>query len=348
MKPKVLVTGGTGFIGSHTAVELLGNGYEVIIADNLSNSRIEVLDGIEKISGIRPFFENFDLCNLEDLRNCCSKHLDIKSIIHFAARKAVGESVELPLEYYENNLVSLLNILRVMREFTIPSLVFSSSCTVYGQPDSLPVTENSAVKPANSPYGNTKQISEEIIRDTLLARPELKAISLRYFNPVGAHASALIGELPLGTPFNLVPYITQTVIGLREELKVYGNDYDTPDGTGIRDYIDVTDLARAHVVAIERLMNGANKKSYEVFNLGTGSGLSVLEVVHAFERATGKKLSTGYIHDVLEISPWYMQIQIWQIRNLAGKPGSRLKRPFFRHGTGRRQFVIKQITDRNG
>jgi UDP-glucose 4-epimerase len=290
MNKKILVTGGTGFIGSHTVVELIGSGYEVIIVDNLCNSRIEVLDGIEKITGKRPHFENFDLCDLQKLSDCCRKYSGIESIIHFAALKAVGESVEKPLEYYANNLVSLLNILRVMREESIPNMVFSSSCTVYGEPDKLPVTESSPVKPASSPYGNTKQIAEEIIRDTLAVTPGLRAISLRYFNPVGAHKSALIGELPLGTPMNLVPYITQTAIGIREELRVFGNDYDTPDGTGIRDYIDVGDLARAHVVAIERLASGKNKKGYEVFNLGTGRGLSVLEIINTFEKATGVKV----------------------------------------------------------
>ncbi|HJZ39152.1 MAG TPA: UDP-glucose 4-epimerase GalE [Bacteroidales bacterium] len=290
MNKKVLVTGGTGYIGSHTAVELILNGYDVIIADNLSNSRIEVLDGIEKITGRKPSFENFDLCDLQKLRDCCRKYPGIESIIHFAALKAVGESVEKPLEYYGNNLVSMINILQVMRESGIPNLVFSSSCTVYGQPDKLPVTESSPIKPANSPYGNTKQIAEEIIRDTLAATPGLKAISLRYFNPIGAHTSALIGELPIGTPMNLVPYVTQAVIGIREELHVFGNDYDTPDGTGIRDYIYVVDLARAHVVAIERLAAGQNKDAYEVFNLGTGTGLSVLEIIRTFEVATGQKV----------------------------------------------------------
>lgn len=253
---KILVTGGTGFIGSHTAVELLASGYEVVIIDNLSNSHIGVLDGIEKISGRRPGFENFDLCDLPKLRSFCRANPGIDAIIHFAAMKAVGESVEKPLEYYGNNLISLLNVLQVMCDFAIPCLVFSSSCTVYGAPDALPVTELSAVKPAGSPYGNTKQVSEEIIRDTIAAAAGLKAISLRYFNPIGAHASACIGELPLGTPMNLVPYITQTAIGLREELRIFGADYDTPDGTGIRDYIHVVDLARAHVVAIARLLKG--------------------------------------------------------------------------------------------
>jgi UDP-glucose 4-epimerase len=290
MQKRILVTGGTGFIGSHTVVELMNSGYEAIIVDNLYNSRISVLDGIEGITGKRPAFENFDLREYDKLQACCVKFPGIEAIIHFAALKAVGESVEKPLDYYGNNLVSMINILRAMTEFNIPSLVFSSSCTVYGQPDSLPVTENSPIKPANSPYGNTKQISEEIIRDTIAAHPAMKAISLRYFNPVGAHPSSLIGELPLGTPQNLVPYITQTAIGIRDVLRVFGNDYDTPDGTGIRDYIYVVDLAKAHVVAINRLVDDKNKKPYEVFNLGTGKGLSVLEVIHSFEKATGQKV----------------------------------------------------------
>jgi UDP-glucose 4-epimerase len=294
MQKRILVTGGTGFIGSHTVVELMNSGYEAIIIDNLYNSRISVLDGIEGITGKRPAFENFDLREFDKLQACCRKYQGIEAIIHFAALKAVGESVEKPLEYYGNNLVSMINILRIMNEFKIPSLVFSSSCTVYGQPDALPVTEHSPIKPANSPYGNTKQISEEIIRDTIVANSAMKAISLRYFNPVGAHPSSLIGELPLGTPQNLVPYITQTAIGLRDVLRVFGNDYDTPDGTGIRDYIYVVDLAKAHVVAINRLVESKNKKPYEVFNLGTGMGLSVLEVIHSFEKATGQKVNYAF------------------------------------------------------
>lgn len=290
MATKILVTGGTGYIGSHTVVELLESGYDPVIIDNLSNSQISVLDGIEKITGKKPAFESFDLCNLERLRTFCRANSDLGAIIHFAAYKAVGESVEKPLEYYSNNLTSLMNLLFVMREFNIANLVFSSSCTVYGQPDSLPVTEKSAIKPANSPYGNTKQISEEIIRDTIAATPGLQSISLRYFNPIGAHPSALIGELPLGIPQNLVPYLTQTVIGLRPELRVFGNDYDTPDGTGIRDYIYVVDLARAHVSAIRRLLEKKNKKNFEVFNLGTGKGCSVMEIINTFEKATGQKV----------------------------------------------------------
>lgn len=291
MSSKILVTGGTGYIGSHTVVELMEAGYEAVIVDNLANSRLSVLDGIEGITGRRPEFENFDLCDLARLREFCTRNKDIRAIIHFAAHKAVGESVEKPLEYYSNNLISLMNLLFVMRELKIPNLVFSSSCTVYGQPDKLPVTEDSPVKPANSPYGNTKQISEEIIRDTLAATPGLQAISLRYFNPVGAHPTALIGELPLGVPLNLVPYLTQTVIGLRPELRVFGNDYDTPDGTGIRDYINVVDLSRAHVQAIKRLIGNKNEKGFETFNLGTGKGVSVMEIINAFEKATGLKVN---------------------------------------------------------
>jgi UDP-glucose 4-epimerase len=288
---KILVTGGVGYIGSHTVVELIQNGYEPVIVDNLSNSRIEVLDGIEKIAGVRPAFHKFDLRGLEELRNFFRDNTGIKAVVHFAALKAVGESVEKPLEYYSNNLISLINLLQVMREFDIANLVFSSSCTVYGQPDTLPVTEDSPVKPAVSPYGNTKQISEEIIRDTVASSSSIKAISLRYFNPIGAHPSALIGELPSGTPLNLVPFLTQTVIGIRDHLRVWGDDYDTPDGSGIRDYINVVDLAKAHVKAIERLAESKNKKPYEVFNLGTGRGLSVFEIIRGFEKATEQKVN---------------------------------------------------------
>ena len=291
MKPIILVTGGTGYIGSHTAVELIRDGYQVVIVDNLSNSRLEVLDGIESITGVRPHFENFDLCDLDRLRQCCKKYPGMQAIIHFAALKAVGESVEKPLDYYHNNFESLINLLRIMGEFAIPNLVFSSSCTVYGQPDKLPVTEDSPIKNASSPYGNTKQVSEEIIQDAIQANATIKAISLRYFNPVGAHPSARIGELPLGVPLNLVPYLTQTVIGKRPELRVFGNDYETPDGTGIRDYIYVVDLAKAHVMAIKRLMEKRNISPYEVFNLGTGKGYSVMEIIRAFEKATGEKVN---------------------------------------------------------
>jgi UDP-glucose 4-epimerase len=288
---KILVTGGTGYIGSHTVVELIEAGYKVIIVDNLSNSKIEVIDNIQKIAGTKPEFENFDLCDKEKVFNLFKTHSDIKAIIHFAAYKAVGESMEKPLDYYQNNLVSLMNLLKAMEKFNQPGLVFSSSCTVYGQPDILPVTEKAPIKTAESPYGNTKQISEEIIRDSLYANKKLKAISLRYFNPIGAHKSALIGELPLGIPLNLVPYVTQTVAGIRNKLKVYGSDYNTPDGTAIRDYINVTDLAKAHVVAVKRLLENKSKAAFEVFNLGTGKGFTVLEIIKTFEKATGKKVN---------------------------------------------------------
>jgi UDP-glucose 4-epimerase len=290
MKELILVTGGTGYIGSHTAVELMDAGYEVLIVDNLSNSRIEVLDGIEKITGRKPHFEKLDLCSWKELKDCLSRYPGIRAIIHFAARKSVPESVEKPLIYYENNLLSLINLLNAMKQNGIKHFVFSSSCTVYGQPDRLPVTESSPIREANSPYGNTKQISEEIIRDTVAAGEPIEAISLRYFNPIGAHPSAHIGELPLGIPDNLVPFITQTAIGIREELRVFGDDYNTPDGSAIRDYINVVDLSRAHVLAIDRLLEGKNDDKLEVFNLGTGKGLSVLEIIHAFEKANGVKL----------------------------------------------------------
>lgn len=290
MAHKILVTGGTGYIGSHTVVELQEAGFEVTIIDNLSNSNIEVLDNIEKITGIKPEFENFDLSDFPKTEDFFRRNTDIDAIIHFAASKAVGESVEKPLLYYRNNLVSLMNLLDCQLKFDVPNIVFSSSCTVYGQPEKLPVTEQTPRKDAESPYGNTKRVNEDILHDAIHAHPELKGIALRYFNPVGAHPSALIGELPLGVPQNLVPFITQTAAGLREELRVFGNDYNTPDGSAIRDYINVVDLAKAHVVAIERLLKSQNKTAYEVFNLGTGKGLSVLEIVESFERATGEKL----------------------------------------------------------
>lgn len=292
---QILVTGGTGYIGSHTTVELQNAGFEVVIVDNFSNSGIEVLDGIEKISGIRPAFEEFDLIDKEKVDAFFEKYPNIEAIIHFAAFKAVGESVAKPIKYYRNNLTSLVNILDAMDRYGVPGMVFSSSCTVYGQPDQLPVTENAPVVKANSPYGNTKQISEEIIQDTLLACPELKTIALRYFNPVGAHPTALIGELPLGVPQNLVPFITQTAAGLRKQLSVFGSDYNTPDGTAIRDYIHVVDLAKAHVVAVKRLVEAKNKKQFEIFNLGTGNGLSVLDIVKTFERVTGQKLNYALV-----------------------------------------------------
>jgi len=287
---KILVTGGVGYIGSHTVVELQKTGHEVIIVDNLSNSKIEVLDQIEKISGIKPECEIFDLEDRTKTKDFFKRHADIEGIIHFAAYKAVGESVDFPLKYYRNNLVSLINILENMKEFGVENLVFSSSCTVYGQPDELPVTENAPIKVAMSPYGNTKQISEEIIRDTL-RNGGLKAIALRYFNPIGAHESALIGELPLGVPSNLMPFITQTAIGIRKQLSVFGDDYNTPDGTAIRDYIHVVDLADAHVIAVERMVNNKGKKDFEMFNLGTGNGFSVLEVINSFEKTSQTKLN---------------------------------------------------------
>lgn len=291
MGKKVLVTGGTGYIGSHTCVELINAGYDVVIIDNLYNSERSVLDGIEKITGKRPAFAEFDLCDINKLEAFFTGEHKPDAIIHFAAYKAVGESVKKPLEYYRNNLVSLINIMEMMDRYGIPSLVFSSSCTVYGQPDMLPVTEAAPVKPALSPYGSTKQVGEEIIRSTMAAKPMLKAISLRYFNPIGAHPSALIGELPRGVPENLVPFITQTAIGLRSELKVFGNDYNTPDGSCVRDYLHVVDLAKAHVTALDRLVSSKNRKNYEVFNLGTGKGVSVLEAIRSFEKVSGVKLN---------------------------------------------------------
>jgi UDP-glucose 4-epimerase len=290
MKHKIIVTGGTGYIGSHTAVELINEGFEVILIDNLHNSEAGVADRIAEITGINPQLEVFDLCRRKKVRSFFRKNSGISAIIHFAAYKAVSESVDKPLEYYRNNLVSLMNLLDAMKEFSVPSIVFSSSCTVYGQPLKLPVTEDAPIQPAVSPYGNTKQIGEEIIRDTISATEKMKAISLRYFNPVGAHPSGLIGELPRGVPENLVPFITQTAYGLRDELKVFGNDYNTPDGSCIRDYLHVVDLARAHVIAVKRLIEGKNKTNSEVFNLGTGTGVSVLEAIRSFEKVSGIKL----------------------------------------------------------
>jgi len=290
MKKKIVVTGGTGYIGSHTAVELIEDGFEVILIDNLYNSEAVVAERIGKITGTKPHLEVFDICDRNKLDDFLSKNKDISAIIHFAAYKAVGESVSKPLEYYRNNLVSLVNLLEGMNENGIPAIVFSSSCTVYGQPEKLPVTEDAPIQPAISPYGNTKQICEEIIRDTVAANKNIKAISLRYFNPIGAHKSALIGELPRGVPENLVPFITQTAMGLRDELKVFGDDYDTPDGSCIRDYLHVVDLAKAHVIAVRRLTENKNKHDYEVFNLGTGKGVSVLEAIKSFERVSGIKL----------------------------------------------------------
>lgn len=287
MKEKILVTGGTGYIGSHTVVELQNAGYEVVIIDNLSNSNIEVLDGIEAISGKRPVFVKGDCTDLAALRKLFEDNPGIKGIINFAASKAVGESVEKPLLYYRNNLNTLMNLLDLMPEFGVKGIVFSSSCTVYGEPDKNPIDESAPIKPATSPYGNTKQISEEIIEDYINSGAPIKAILLRYFNPIGAHPSACIGELPLGVPQNLVPYLTQTAAGIRKELTVFGDDYDTPDGSCIRDYIDVVDLAKAHVIAMERMLSCDDKDAVEIFNLGTGRGLSVLELINSFERATG-------------------------------------------------------------
>ena len=287
----ILVTGGTGYIGSHTVVELLEEGYNVVIADDLSNSEPEVLEGIEKITGVRPVFEKLDICDSKLLKKFLTRHRDIEAIIHFAAFKAVGESVEKPLMYYRNNLVSLMNLLEEMQDRSLSNMVFSSSCTVYGQPDNLPVTESAPVKKAASPYGNTKKISEDIIADCINANSSLRAISLRYFNPIGAHPTAHIGELPRGVPDNLVPFITQTAIGLRDELKVFGDDYNTPDGSCIRDYLHVTDLAKAHVLAIKRLLENNNRENYEIFNLGTGQGVSVLEMIKTFEKVNSLKLN---------------------------------------------------------
>jgi len=287
---KILVTGGTGYIGSHTVVELQQKGYEVIIIDNLSNSEKSVLSSIEKITGIAPTFEEFDLTDNALTVDFFKRHNDIDGIIHFAALKAVGESVEKPLLYYKNNILSLLNLLEAMKINSIINLVFSSSCTVYGQADKLPVSEDAPIKPALSPYGNTKQIAEEIISDTQKTS-NTKAILLRYFNPIGAHETALIGELPLGVPNNLIPFVTQTAIGKREVLSVFGDDYNTPDGTAIRDYIHVVDLAMAHVVALDRMMQNKSTDDLETFNLGTGNGYSVLEVINSFEKMSGEKLN---------------------------------------------------------
>lgn len=286
-KTRILVTGGTGYIGSHTCVELINAGYDVVIIDDLSNSKREVLDGIEAISGVRPAFVEGDCTDINTLSALFAEYPDIKGIINFAASKAVGESMHKPLLYYRNNLNTLINLLSLMGPNGVKGIVFSSSCTVYGEPEQNPVTEATPRKEATSPYGNTKKISEDIIRDTVAAGAPFKAILLRYFNPVGAHPSALIGELPNGVPQNLIPYLTQTAIGVREVLSVFGNDYPTPDGTCIRDYIDVVDLAKAHVVAVQRLVEDKCEEPVEVFNLGTGSGVSVLELINTFEKATG-------------------------------------------------------------
>ncbi len=287
---KILVTGGTGFIGSHTVVELHKAGYTPVIVDNLSNSSVKILDQIEKIIGVKPAFHQFDLCDVDKVNAFIAANTDISGIIHFAASKAVGESVQDPLKYYHNNFFSLINLLEAYRKKPI-NFVFSSSCTVYGEPDVLPVNEAAPVKRATSPYGNTKQIAEEILEETAAAYDNYKVIALRYFNPVGAHESALIGELPIGVPQNLLPFITQTAIGKREKLTVFGDDYDTPDGSAIRDYIHVVDLAKAHVAAIQLLEKGNPNGSYDVFNVGTGNGYSVLEAIAAFEKASGQQLN---------------------------------------------------------
>ena len=286
---KILVTGGLGFIGSHTVVELQSEGFEVVIIDNLSNSSEEVLKGIVAISGKMPFYEKLDLREKTTVQNFFKKHNDISGVIHFAASKAVGESVENPLLYYENNINTLVYLLQELQQKEDANLIFSSSCTVYGQAEIMPITEDASIQVAMSPYGNTKQIGEEIITDVTKVT-NINAILLRYFNPIGAHPTAEIGELPIGVPQNLVPFITQTGFGLRKELSVYGDDYPTPDGTAIRDYIHVVDLAKAHVIAMQRLLNKKNLAKVETFNLGTGTGSSVLEVIHAFEKVSGQKL----------------------------------------------------------
>jgi len=290
-KQCVLVAGGAGYIGSHTTVELINAGYDVVIADNLSNSEMRAVEGVRKITGVEIPFVKVDCCDYEAFEEKVFKKYEFDSVIHFAASKAVGESVEKPLLYYRNNLTSLLNTIELMYKYGRHNIVFSSSCTVYGEPDKQPVTEQTPRKPATSPYGNTKQMSEDILRDSVAAHPELKGIALRYFNPIGAHPSALIGELPRGVPQNLVPYITQTAAGIRECLSVFGDDYPTPDGSCIRDYIDVVDLARAHVAAIGRMVEGKSKAGYEVFNIGTGRGVSVLELVDRFQKVNGLKLN---------------------------------------------------------
>lgn len=286
---KILVTGGTGYIGSHTVVELYNAGYDVVIIDDLSNSNIKILNQIEQISGKRPQFFEFDLCDEAKVKEFVALNPDVTGVIHFAAFKAVGESVQQPLKYYKNNFYSLINLLEAFKNPV--NFVFSSSCTVYGQPDSLPVTEAAQVKKAESPYGNTKQISEEILAETAAVTPNLNVIALRYFNPVGAHKTALIGELPIGVPQNLVPFITQSAIGKRGPITVFGNDYDTKDGSAIRDYIHVVDLAKAHVAAIKRMESKKASTNYETFNVGTGNGYTVLEVIKAFEESTGEHLN---------------------------------------------------------
>lgn len=292
MKQTILVTGGTGFIGSHTSVELIKAGYDVVIVDNLSNSKLEVLDGIEQITGVRPAFEQIDLRDFDATEKVFKKYPQIKGIIHFAASKAVGESVEKPLMYYRNNVISLVNLLELMPKYDVKGIIFSSSCTVYGQPknEDLPVTEDAPHQKATSPYGNTKEINEQIIYDYIHSGAKIKSVILRYFNPIGAHSSALIGELPNGVPNNLIPFVTQTAIGIRKELTLFGNDYNTPDGTCVRDFIYVVDLAKAHVAAMTRVLD-KDTEAIEYFNIGTGHGNSTLEIVNTFEKATGVKLN---------------------------------------------------------
>ena len=290
MKGKILVTGGLGFIGSHTTVELQQSGYEVVIIDNLSNSNINVLDGIEKITGVRPVMVEGDCTDINTLHELFKTNPGINGIINFAASKAVGESITKPILYYRNNLNILINLLDLMPMYGVKGFVFSSSCTVYGEPDVNPITEDAPTKKATSPYGATKQMGEDIIADVVRSGAPIKAILLRYFNPIGAHPSAEIGELPNGVPQNLVPYLTQTAIGVRKELSIFGDDYDTPDGSCIRDFINVVDLAKAHVVALERMLENKSEEPLEVFNIGTGEGLSVLQLLHAFETATGVKV----------------------------------------------------------
>jgi len=291
MKHKIIVTGGCGYIGSHTVIALIENNYKVVIIDDLSNSSEQIIDRISRITGVKPIFENVDLKDLETTKQVFGNHKDADAVIHFAAHKAVAESVQEPLKYYQNNLYSLLNTLISQRENGINNIIFSSSATVYGNPSILPITEQSETQRPFSPYGNTKKIAEEIIEDSVKADNKLSAILLRYFNPIGAHRSGLIGELPSGIPNNLMPYITQTAAGVREKLMVYGNDYPTKDGTPIRDYIHVVDLAEAHVIAVNRLMDKKQEKQFEIFNLGTGDGYSVMEIIKAFESISGKPLN---------------------------------------------------------
>jgi UDP-glucose 4-epimerase len=286
---RILVTGGLGFIGSHTVVELQNEGFEVVIIDNLSNTTIDVLDNITSITGKKPEFHQIDLRIKNDVTSFFDNN-SVDGVIHFAAYKAVGESVQKPLDYYENNIGTLVYLFQEMKNRDLDNFIFSSSCTVYGQADELPITENAATKPAESPYGNTKQIGEEIIKDSCKAY-DLNAIALRYFNPIGGHESIKIGELPLGVPQNLIPFITQTAVGIRKELSVFGNDYPTKDGTAVRDYIHVVDLAKAHIAALKRLIDKSNKNSFEFFNIGTGTGSSVLEVIKSFEKVSGTKLN---------------------------------------------------------